>query len=81
MEVVSRKRVNVKGHYRVIERNKLGQIISSKKWSPRPKNEQCPRCSHFTLEPYKGKILKKHTLFICSRCGFKSIRDLNRKED
>lgn len=79
MEVVSRKRVNVKGHYRVIERNKLGQIISSKKWSPKPKKEYCPRCRHYTLEPYEGKIQEEYTLFICSRCHFKSIHKLNRK--
>lgn len=29
------KRVNVKGHYRVIERDEKGRFTSSKKWSPK----------------------------------------------
>ena len=36
---VSSKRVNVKGHYRVIKRDAQGRITSSKKWSSKQGGE------------------------------------------
>ena len=75
------KRVKVKGHYRVIERDDKGRIVSSKKWSPKPEPEQCPRCKHFTLEKYSGEPAPGCKLWVCKRCGFKSIRKINRKTE
>jgi len=34
-----RKRIKVKGHYRVVERDEKGRFVKVEKWSSKPKND------------------------------------------
>ena len=82
--MITSKRVNVKGHYRVIERDEMGKIVSSNKWTNPKRNKEenhCPRCNHFTLKP-RGTIQNGELeVWACSRCSFKAVREKGRKVD
>jgi len=85
-EIYTSKRVNVKGHYRVIVRNSKGQIVSSKKWHNYKTSNMdlyCPRCRHYAMVD-SGTITindKKHGVQCCSRCNYRRILKAEDKPD
>ena len=41
----------------------------------KPESEYCPKCRHYTLEKAVGPLIDGlHRLWLCKRCGFKTIR-------
>ena len=81
-EIYTTKREKHKGHYLLVTRNSKGQFVKVEKWSPfRVKTTMCPRCRHLTLEEFKGEPGPGLKLWVCKRCGFKSIRKANEEKD
>jgi len=68
-------------------RNKDGRFrkVRSDKGKPRkkkPEPEYCPKCRHYTLEKMKGDLINGTSrLWLCKRCGYKSIRKEGDKAD
>lgn len=66
------KRINVKGHYRVVERNEKGQFTSMKKWHSQtpPRSFNCDNCGKKTSNKkgYVVAIIGGPVLELCSKC-------------
>ena len=80
------KRINVKGRYRVVERNEKGQFTSVKKWHSQapPKSFNCDNdnCGEKTSnrKGYAIAIVGRPVLELCSKC-FKKRGSLLKEQE